>query len=71
MTQCPYCKTKMKFETRSMTFKTNPNVIVEEVKYTICGRCGFESIPEDEYERVRKKLHSVSKISKDAKIVIV
>ena len=72
MTMCPYCKkVKMKVDTKSMTFKFNPNVIVEKVKYEVCPRCGFECIPEEEYERVRKLVHSVAKIAKKAKIVVV
>jgi hypothetical protein len=52
-----------------MTFKVNPDVIVQNVMVHKCMACGFESVPEDEYERVRKKVHEISKIGKGSIVV--
>jgi len=71
MIECPYCKAKMKQKVIPMTFKGNPDIIVENVRHNVCMKCGFESIPEKEYEIIRKKVNSVIKISKEAKTVII
>ena len=52
-----------------MTFKINPNIIIQNVMVHKCEACGFESIPEDEYERVRKKVHKIAKVAKKAIVV--
>lgn len=57
--ECPECKGRMAEKKEEMEFKTNPKIIVEKVKVSRCGKCGFSSISEHEYERVRKKIESV------------
>ena len=69
MLKCPQCKNEFKIDYMPMTFKINPNIIVQDVKVHICSRCGFESIPEDEYEFVRKKVHEIAKIKTEAIVV--
>lgn len=69
MVKCPISKHEMKVDYIPMTFKINPNVIVQNVKVHKCVACGFESVPEDEYERVRKKVHETSKVGKEAIVV--
>ena len=58
---CPQCKNKNTtiLEKEPMTFKVNPNVIVQFVEVNRCTNCGFESISEKEYEEVRKLVHEV------------
>jgi len=69
MVKCPLSKHKMKIDYIPMTFKINPSIIVQNVMVHKCMACGFESIPEDEYERVRKKVHEISKVAKEAIVV--
>ena len=69
MVRCPISKHKMKIGYIPMTFEINPNIIVQNVKVHKCVACGFESIPGDEYERVRKKVHRIAKVAKDAIVV--
>lgn len=57
--ECPDCKHRMVEETEPMTFKLNPNVIVQKVKVNKCNNCGFSSVSENEYERVRKQLQGI------------
>jgi len=66
---CPNCDLKMKKDIMSMTFKINPNVIVQSVEHHVCPRCGFDTVTGKEYERVRKLVHDASKIH--AKIVVL
>lgn len=66
---CPECKHEMKTDHTTMAFKINPNIIVQDVKVDVCGRCGFEAVPEDEYEFVRKKVHEIAKVTKEAIVV--
>jgi Zn-finger nucleic acid-binding protein len=71
MTECPNCKVKMKTDKKSMTFKFSPNVIVQEIKYEFCPKCSFECVSGEEYERVRKLVHSVASGAKKAKMIVV
>lgn len=57
--RCPECNKKTHKETEALVLKTNPDVIVKKVKVDICKSCGFSSISEDEYERVRKEIGKV------------
>jgi len=71
MTECPYCKVKMKTDKKSMTFKFSPNVILQEVKYEFCPKCRFECVPGEEYERVRRLVHSIMPAAKKAKMIVI
>jgi C4-type Zn-finger protein len=71
MTECPYCKIKMKETTMPMTFKFSPNVIVQEVNIHECPKCSFQSISEEETERVRKLVNKVKETAKIAQTVII
>ena len=66
----PQCKSQMTETTMPMSFKINPDIIVKHVKVHECGRCGFDSIPEDEYERVREKVHNAARVKDQALIVL-
>ena len=66
---CPDCKHNMRIDFIPMTFKINPNIIVQDVKVDLCERCGFEAVPEDEYEFVRKKVHEIARVTRDALVV--
>lgn len=59
----------MKMEYRPMTFTINPNIIVQDVKTNVCGRCGMDSVSQDEYELVRKKVHRVAKVGGNSLVV--
>lgn len=67
--QCPECKSKMTIEFEPMNFKINPNIIVQKVKINKCKCCGFSSMSEDEYEKIRKEVHQV-KATKGAIVVL-
>jgi len=67
--KCPNCDINMKTDTIPMTFKVNPNVIVQSVEHHTCPKCGFDLVTGKEYERVRKLVHGASKIK--AKIVVL
>jgi len=49
----------MRKKRETMEFEVNPNVIVENVGVSECCNCGFSSVSEEEYERVRKQLKAV------------
>lgn len=70
MTKCPYCKMKMKIDKKPMSFKFSPNIIVQEVLFESCPKCSFECVSEEEYERVRKLVHSFTGASKKAKVIV-
>jgi uncharacterized protein with PIN domain len=67
---CPYCKTPMVENSMPMSFRINPNIIVKHVKIHECGSCGFDSVPEDEYERVRLNVQNAAKVKDQALIVL-
>ncbi len=67
--QCPECKNRMVVDSEPMTFKINPNVIVQKVKISKCDKCGFSCVSEAEYEKIRKEVHEV-KATKGAIVVI-
>ena len=67
--ECPECNEKMKKEKEAMALETNPNVIVKEVNTSVCKGCGFSSISENEYERVRKEIDKI-KAPKEATIIL-
>jgi len=67
--KCPECRGKMVAKKEKVTFKTNPKVVVEKVKVRKCGNCGFSSISEHEYERIRKKIEGIK--APQAAIVIL
>jgi YgiT-type zinc finger domain-containing protein len=68
--KCPQCKHETFVEEKEpMTFRVNPNVIVQNVAVDRCTNCGFESIAEKEYERVRKMVHKV-KAPHEATVVL-
>lgn len=69
MIKCPDCKHTMKIDYIPMSFKINPNIIVQDVKVDVCAECGFEAVPENEYELVRKRVHEIAKITKEALVV--
>ncbi len=71
MTECPYCKIEMKKTTMPMTFKFSPSIIVQNVSIHECSRCGFQSVPEEETERVRKLVNSVKETAGKSKLVLV
>lgn len=71
MTECPYCKIGMKKTTMPMTFKFSPSVIVQEVNIHECSRCGFQSVSEEETEKVRKLVNSVRETAGKSKLVLV
>jgi len=56
---CPECKARMKRKREAMEFEVNPKVIVGNVGVSECCNCGFSSVSETEYERVRKQLKGV------------
>lgn len=66
---CPDCKGHFRTDFIPMTFKINPNIIVQDVKVHVCIKCGFESVTEDEYEVVRKRVHEIAKIGKESLVV--
>lgn len=57
--RCPECDSKMKKRKEAMEFEVSPKVIVEKVGVDECCNCGFSSVSEKEYERVRKQLKAV------------
>lgn len=57
--KCPECKHETVLEKESMTFKFNPEVIVQDVTISRCRNCGFECVSEEEYEKVRRLVHQV------------
>ena len=61
----------MKENTIPMTFKFSPSVIVQQVKIHECCKCGFQSVPEEETERVRKLVNSVKSTAGKSKLVLV
>jgi len=67
--KCPECKHETILEKEPMTFKFNPSVIVQDVVISRCTNCGFESVSEEEYEKVRKLVHQV-KAPQGATIVV-
>jgi hypothetical protein len=56
---CPECKHETRIDKESMTFKFNPEVIVQDITIDRCENCGFECVSEEEYEKVRKLVHQV------------
>ena len=72
MPLCPKCETKMKKEFISRSFG-NPITIAQKICNFKCPKCGFEAIPENEYEKIRKKLNEkwVKQAEKEAKMVII
>lgn len=71
MTECPYCKIKMKETIMPMTFKFSPSIIVQKVNIHECPRCNFQSVSEKETERVRKLVNSVKETAKESKLVLI
>ena len=67
--KCPECKGKMVAKKEKMAFKTNPKIIVERTKVSKCSKCGFSSISENEYERIRKKIEKV-KVPQEATVIL-
>ena len=57
--RCPKCDSKMKKRKEAMEFEVSPKVIVENIGVDECCNCGFSSVSEKEYERVRKQLKAV------------
>lgn len=51
---CPECKAHMRKKRETMEFEANPKVVVENVGVSECCNCGFSSVSETEYERVRE-----------------
>lgn len=60
----------MEIEKKPMSLKLSPNIIVQEVKFESCPKCSFECVPEEEYERVRKLVHSFAESAKKAKVIV-
>jgi YgiT-type zinc finger domain-containing protein len=67
--RCPECRGRMAEKKEEMEFKANPKIIVEKVKVSRCSKCGFSSISEHEYERVRKKIEGI-KAPKTATVIL-
>jgi len=67
--RCPECNKKMKEEKEAIALKTNPNVLVKKVKVSVCESCGFSSVSENEYERVRKEVEKI-KVPHKATVIL-